>query len=177
MFENSSEELAVNKLVLLYILKKIEIDLTNSQITQVVMENEIMNYFSLQQFLSELIQSNFLKTYKEDFKEYYSLTKKSVQTLEYFISRIPSDLKENLDKYISTNKEKVLKETQVKCNYSKLSDNEFIVNLKVIENQIPLINIDLNVASTKQAKLICDNWKKNAPNLYGDIIQVLIQKS
>ncbi|SHH01962.1 DUF4364 family protein [Tepidibacter thalassicus] len=176
MFQNTSEELAVNKLLLLYILNKIEIDLTNSQITQVVMENDLMNYFSLQQFLSELMQSNFLTTYKEDGKEYYSLTKKSIQALEYFMSRIPSDIKEKIDVYIFKNKEKVLKETQIKANFSKISENEFIVNLKVIENQTPLIHIDLNVASNKQAKLICENWKKNAPNIYGEIIQLLIKK-
>ncbi|SHJ67769.1 DUF4364 family protein [Tepidibacter formicigenes] len=176
MFENTSEELAVNKLLLMYILNRIEINLTNSQITQVVMENDFMNYFSLQQFLAELTQSNFLKVYKEEGKEYYSLTKKGNQALEYFLSRIPLDVKEKIDIYISKNKEKVLKETQIKSNFSKISENEFIVNLKVIENQVPLINIDLNVASNKQAKLICDNWKKNAPTIYGEIIKLLIKK-
>ena len=48
MFENSSEELAYHKLLILYILEKIKMDLTNSQITQVVLETEMMNYFSLQ---------------------------------------------------------------------------------------------------------------------------------
>ena len=55
MFENSSEELASHKLLILYILNKINMDLTNSQITQVVLETEMMNYFSLQQFLSPLM--------------------------------------------------------------------------------------------------------------------------
>ncbi|MCK8663256.1 DUF4364 family protein, partial [Clostridioides difficile] len=32
-------------------------DLTNSQITQVVLETEMMNYFSLQQLLSQLMES------------------------------------------------------------------------------------------------------------------------
>lgn len=176
MFKNSSEELAVNKLLLLYILNKMEIHLTNSQITQIVMENDLMNYFSLQQFISELIQSNFISIFKEDNKEYYSLTKKSIETLEYFISRIPLDLKETIDIYILQNKDEVLKETQIKSNFSKINENEFVVNLKVIENQSALINIDLNVASNKQAKLICDNWKKNAPNMYGEIIKLLIKK-
>ena len=45
MFENSSEELASHKLLILYILNKINMDLTNSQITQVVLETEMMNYF------------------------------------------------------------------------------------------------------------------------------------
>ena len=74
MFENSSEELASNKQLILYILNKINKDLTNSQITQVVLDTEVINYFSLQQFLSQLMESKFLTTYKDSNREYYSLT-------------------------------------------------------------------------------------------------------
>ncbi len=38
MFENSSEELASHKLLILYILNKVDMDLTNSQITQVILD-------------------------------------------------------------------------------------------------------------------------------------------
>lgn len=55
MFENSTEELAYHKLLILYILDKINMDLTNSQMTQVVLETDIMNYFSFQQILSQLM--------------------------------------------------------------------------------------------------------------------------
>ncbi|KXZ40296.1 protein of unknown function [Alkalithermobacter thermoalcaliphilus JW-YL-7 = DSM 7308] len=176
MFLRSSEELAVNKLLILYILDKMEIPLTNSQITQVIMENEFVDYFSLQQFISELVQSNFIKILNEEGKDYYSLTEKSIEALEYFISRIPEDMKEKIDKYVLENKENILKETQIKSNFYKKGPDEFVVNLKVIEKHIELINIDLNVPSNKQAKLICDNWKKNAPDIYGEIIQLLIKK-
>ena len=71
MFENSSEELAYHKLLILYILEKINMDLTNSQITQVVLETEVMNYFSLQQFLAQLMESKFLTIYEDSNKEYY----------------------------------------------------------------------------------------------------------
>lgn len=175
MFQNSSQDLAVNKLLLLYILSKMEIHLTNTQLTQIALENELMNYFSLQQFLTELTESKFLRSFTENSKECFTLTKKSMDVLEYFISRIPLDAKEKIDNYIIHNKEEVLKETQVKSSFSKLSTNEFVVNLKVLENQTTLINLDLNVASNKQAKIICDNWKKNATTIYGDIIQLLIQ--
>jgi len=73
MFENSSEELAYHKLLVLYILRKIKTDLTNSQITQVVLETEMINYFSLQQMLSQLMDSKLLKIHKKNDREYYTL--------------------------------------------------------------------------------------------------------
>ena len=174
MFENSSEELAYHKLLILYVLEETNMDLTNSQITQVILETEVMNYFSLQQFLSQLMEDNFLKIYEDSNKEYYTLTKKGIDTLEYFLSRIPDQIKEKLDEYIRLNKENLLADTQVKSSFVKQSDNEFIVNLRVIENQSNLIDLNLNVSSEKQAKLICDNWKKNASYMYAEIIDLLI---
>ncbi len=59
MFENSSEELAYHKLLILYILEKIKMDLTNSQITQVVLETEMMNYFHYNSFYLSLWNLSF----------------------------------------------------------------------------------------------------------------------
>ena len=175
MFENSSEELASNKLLILYILNKINMDLTNSQITQVVLDTEVINYFSLQQFLSQLMESKFLTTYKDSNREYYSLTQKGLEILEYFLSRIPEDITKRIDEYISNNKETLLSDTQVKSSFVKKSDHEFIVNLKVIENQSNLIDLNLNVSSEKQASLICNHWRKNASYMYAEIIDLLIR--
>ena len=175
MFENSSEELASNKLLILYILNKINMDLTNSQITQVVLDTEVINYFSIQQFLSQLMESKFLTTYKDSNREYYSLTQKGLEILEYFSSRIPEDIAKKIDEYISNNKETLLSDTQVKSSFIKKNDHEFIVNLKVIENQSNLIDLNLNVSSEKQASLICNNWRKNASYMYAEIIDLLIR--
>ncbi|EPZ53823.1 hypothetical protein H477_4662 [[Clostridium] sordellii ATCC 9714] len=120
------------------------------------------------------MEANFLKIYEDSNKEYYTLTKKGIDTLEYFLSRIPDQIKEKLDEYIRLNKENLLADTQVKSSFVKQSDNEFIVNLRVIENQSNLIDLNLNVSSEKQAKLICDNWKKNASYMYAEIIDLLI---
>ena len=176
MFENSSEELASHKLLILYILDKINMDLTNSQITQVVLETEMMNYFSLQQFLSQLMESKFLTTYKESDREYYSLTQKGLEILEYFLSRISEDVTKKIDEYISLNKKNLLSDTEVKSSFIQQNDNEFIVNLKVIENQSNLIDLNLNVSSEKQAQKIGNNWKRNASYMYAEIIDLLIKE-
>ncbi|MFI3210521.1 MAG: DUF4364 family protein [Peptostreptococcaceae bacterium] len=174
MFENSSEELASNKLIILYIIDKINVDLTNSQITQVALDTDIMNYFSLQQILHELLDVKLLNAYKESTKEYYCLTQKGFEILESLIDKIPQDMGSKISNYIKENKHKILVNTEIVAEFIKESDFEFIVNLKVIENRRDLINLKLNVSSEKQALLICNNWKKNASVTYAEIIQSLI---
>lgn len=176
MFQNSSEQLASNKLLILYIMNKMNVDLTNSQITQIVLETEVMNYFSFQQFLSELIESKFLNIYKEDDREYYRLTQRGLEMLEYFLPKV-SDNSIKINDYIKKNKERILSETEVKATFKKENEREFIVNLRVIENKSDLINLNLNVSSEKQALSICKNWKNNASYIYAEIIQSLISEN
>ena len=52
MFENSAE-LAENKLLLLYILQVLKRPISNSQLTEIILENNLINYFTLQQYISE----------------------------------------------------------------------------------------------------------------------------
>ena len=176
MFENSSEEIIYHKLLILRILKKANMPLTNSQITQVVLDTEMMNYFSLQSLLSELTDSKLITTYKESGREYYTLTLNGEESHDYFVSRIPETVMDKVDKYICDNKGNLLADTQIKSSFVKQSDNEYIVNLRVVEDQSNLIDLNLNVSSEKQANSICNNWKKNASEMYTEIISLLIEK-
>lgn len=64
-------------------------------------------------------------------------------------------------------------DTQVSADYHKLDDTEYIVELKITENHLILADIKLTMASNKHAKRMCENWKKNAQFLYGDLVNLL----
>lgn len=173
MFIENTEELAQNKLLLLYIIDKSEVPLTNGQITEFVLENNYMNYFLIQQFLGELVSSKFIEYSRSDNKETYTLLKKGKITLDYFIDRIPEEIKKDIDKNFEIKKEEIKRETQVIGDYFKKSENEYIVNLKLVENNNTLFSLYLNVVSSEQAKTICDNWKLNPDRVYQQILNTL----
>jgi len=70
----SNKELAENKLILLYIIDKVNIPISNLQITKIILENKFMNYFMLQQLLNELCTSNYLLYKNIDNKAFYTIT-------------------------------------------------------------------------------------------------------
>lgn len=174
MFANNSKDEAENKLIVLYIFNKFEIAITNNQITDFIMENELLNYFVLQQFLSELVNTSLLEYTQNEEHYYYLITEKGKDTLNYFKDRLSDKLLKKLDQSIEKRKKLILKETQISANYKKKSKNDYLVELKVVENDITLIDLKLDVVSNKQAKLICDNWKNKAQDIYGEIINLLI---
>lgn len=80
MFTDNSQQLARFKLLLLYIIHRFGFPVSNTQLTQFVLENDIMDYFMLQQFLSELEDSKFVTNESSD-KNMSSLSLMQEKTL------------------------------------------------------------------------------------------------
>ncbi|WIV11442.1 DUF4364 family protein [Proteiniborus sp. MB09-C3] len=176
MFVDNSKELAQYKLLILYILDNAEIPMNNSEITQFLLENNYMNYFLAQQFISELVSSKFIEFSTKDGQEYYHLSRAGRDTLSFFNDRIPQSLKDEVNKKYQKKKEEMIKDSQIVGNYYKKNESEYIVNLKVIEKDINLFSMSLNVVSNKQAKMICNNWKESPHEIYKKIIELLIDE-
>ena len=56
-----AEPLTLYKLIILYMLKKVDFPLTNAQITDFMLDHEYTTYFTLQQALSELLESELIR--------------------------------------------------------------------------------------------------------------------
>ena len=176
MFLESNDELVEHKLLILYILDKLDIPMTNTEITQFILENNYMNYFLVQQFLGELVNSKFVEFSTRDGYEYYHLSNAGKDTLTFFGDRITEEVKEDIDGKSKQMKQDMIKDTQVIGNYYRKNESEYIVNLRAIEKDIVLLNLSLSVVSNKQAKLICGNWKENPETIYKNIFDLLIKE-
>ena len=174
VFEGT-QELAENKLLILYIFDKLQNPASNNQITEIVLQNNLLNYFHLQQYLSELVDSNFLKLDKQEKKHLYSLSVKGKNVLEYFENRISSNKKDIIDVYMDIHGELIKKETEVTADYFPDNDNNYSVTCKIIEDKKTIIELKLNVESNQKAKSICANWKSNASEIQKKLTALLIE--
>jgi predicted transcriptional regulator len=173
MFGDTTE-LAENKLLLLYIFDKIKLPISNIQITQIVLENNFINYFTLHQYISELISSGFLEYTGEKSKHRLVITDRGSRVLDMFKERLPKNRIETTDAYLKRHAEKIKKEVTIAADYTIEGDNNYIVNLKATENNVILIDLKINVPSNKQARELCSRWKTNSAEIYNNIIRQLI---
>lgn len=172
MFENSAE-LAENKLLLLYILKALKRPISNSQLTEIVLENNLINYFTLQQYLSELIASGFSEYEEINEKKLLMLTKKGETVLSLFKDRISPSKINILDNYIKETIDSIKKELTIQSDYTLVTDSNFLVDLKALEDNSTLMELKISVPSKSKAVSLCKAWKENPSDLYNKIINVL----
>lgn len=68
-------------------LQKVDFPLTNSQISEFVLDKEYTNYFTLQQALSEMENANLIRLEKEHSRTFYHLTEEGAETIQFFKTR------------------------------------------------------------------------------------------
>ena len=174
MFLDNSNEKMVDKLKILQIVEQLAVPITNPQLTEFVLQHDLMNYFSLQQCLTELVDSSFLEYSESEGESYYLLTETGKNTIEFFRDRIPTSLRRFINDKVVEKKKSIVINTKISADYNKIDDTEeYLVELKIIENGLVLADLKLSMASNKHAKKMCENWKKNAQFLYGDLINLL----
>ncbi|WP_195979776.1 DUF4364 family protein [Clostridium butyricum] len=173
MYESSSE-LAENKLLMLYVLKAIKEPISNTQLTEIILENNFINYFTFQQYLSELEEAKFVEYHKANDKNLLILTKHGDTVLSLFKSRLSPAKIGIIDQYIKNKIESIKKELTIHADYTLGDNDSFIVDLKAVENQALLMELKLSVPSKNQAVAICNKWKDNPSDIYNTIINTFI---
>ena len=169
----NSSQLAESKLIIMYMLYKVNLPMSLSYIQEFALASEYMDYFSLSNYLSELTESEYIIKNIEHNKTTYTISKKGYKTLHLFENLIPSTTKEKINKYVAINKNQIKKDLDIVANFTE-NNNEYTVKCAVYENKTPLMELSLKVASKKYANTICDNWKKDASKYYLSFIKSLL---
>ena len=172
MYENSAE-LAENKLLVLYVIKSLRQAISKTQLTEIILENNFINYFTLQQYISELETAKFVEYIEKNDKKLLTITTKGENVLSIFNDRISPIKRDIIDNYISKTIDNIKKELTIHSDYTIEKNNSFIVNLKALEDETLLIDLKISVPTKKQATSLCNRWKENPSDIYTKIVQVL----
>ena len=172
MYENSAE-LAENKLLVLYVIKSLKQAISKTQLTEIILENNFINYFTLQQYISELETSKFVEYIEKNNKKLITITTKGENVLSIFNDRISPIKRDIIDNYISKTIDNIKKELTIHSDYTIEKNNSFIVDLKALEDETLLIDLKISVPTKKQATSLCNRWKENPSDIYTKIVQVL----
>jgi predicted transcriptional regulator len=173
--EIENYRLAENKLALLYLIDKMEIPLSNGQISQFALEENLMDYFVIQQCLGEMVETDFLESSQNENSTRYSITDAGVSALEYFERRLEPDLRKRINAYVLENRRRLKRDYEITANYFYDSlTNEFVVKCGVYEDAKVLMEVNVSVVTRDQAKIIVNNWKRSASDRYSDILDSLV---
>lgn len=160
------EAIAQNKLLILYLLKTINIQLSELQILRIVSDNGWLNYFDLKECMFELIESGLVERRDTPSGAFFAITELGGTTVFYLEKELPASLRKSVDSFCEKNRDDLRLETELHADYIKIDEGEYKVMLKVLENQVPVFELNLVTYSQASAEAFIKKWKSTAPIIY-----------
>jgi DNA-binding PadR family transcriptional regulator len=170
----NSDTLMLYKLMILYILSRVNFPLTNAQLTAFILEKGYTNYFNIQQVLSDLLDDAFITVKTIRNSSLYRITDSGLQTLQLFDNLISQGIKDDIETYLRENKYELQEEVSTPADYYQMKKGEFAAHLSVIERSTPIIDLTLVVTTEEEAIQICNNWKDKSSDVYSYLMSSLL---
>jgi len=171
---------AENKLMILYLVHMMDLPMSRSQITDFFIDKQIMNCFTVEQNLTDMVERGFLdatnKNAQNESSTSYTLTEDGVTNLDLFDKQIPRIARNVITRYIEENRGKIKKCFEKTADYfPNVDTGEYDVKLEIIDNGAMLMQITVPVITREQAKHIQSNWNENYNTLYQRILLTLTE--
>lgn len=162
------------KLIVLYMLSKVDYPLTNSQISEFILDKEYTTYFHLQQSLSEMIESNLLEKHTVRNSSYYRITEMGSTTLGFFVNDISAEIKQEVDDFLDEKGCQLKEEITALADYYKSNSGNYAVCLRLKERKVQLIDLTIMVPTEEAAKAMCAKWDSGCQDVYAQILEILL---
>ena len=161
-----------NKLLLLHDIDRLGA-VTAEQLLVFAVENDQMDYISLQLCLAELDDAGLLRKQMHALGTLYALTGKGHDALELFRKRVPHSRLASVDEAAAAWRQRFRREKQMLADFEKKADGEYMVHLRLFERNAELLHLDISVPTHDTAERFCGAWIHNATEVYAQIMHIL----
>lgn len=162
------------KLIVLYMAQQSKEEMTNSQISQFVLDHDYTDYFHLQQVLSELVETGLMKKRTVSNSSHYEITEEGSRTLFYFEKDLSSEIKKEIEQFLADRGEQVEQRIHTPADYYETPQGGYAVRCQYIEKETTIVDLTLNAPNLEAARAICRNWPKKSLDIYTAIMGELI---
>ena len=166
--------LAESKVLLLYLLNKLQDGIKSDNLYKIVSSANNMNYFSFQELLTDLIESNFVGSFTKDEDTIVKITSDGQNALSLTKSLLPGILKLKADTVFKEELANIAEQSSIITEYIPKDEKNYTVKCKIVEKNETIFEVATFAGSRDRAKQISYNWKNNANDLYPKIIDLLL---
>ena len=163
------------RIMILYMLNQVEYPLTNTQITNFILEKEYTNYFTVQETLSDLLTSELITAEPTHNNTRYRITDEGQTTLGFFHEKISDAIKEDIRNYFLDHNFDLKQETSIYADYYKVPGEGYAVRCRIRNLETDIVDLTLHVSQRQQAEAICQNWKKYNFDIYETLMDTLLK--
>lgn len=169
----TQDPLTLYKLIVLYMLNKVNFKLSYSQISSFLLEKEYTSFMTLQEVISDLQETDLIRTDASMNRTFFSITDEGRNTLSYFGNRIGDAIIADIDAFLSEKHLELKNEASITARYYKATSGEYEAELAAREKDVDLVNIRISVPAEDMAETICESWYNKNEQIYKYLMETL----
>lgn len=162
------------KLIILYMLDRVDFALSNITIAGFILEKEYTNFFTVQEVLGILEDDGLVITENSHQNTSYRISSTGKEMLEYFGNKVSDDIKKDINDYLQRNKYELKQAANIVSEFYKTTNSDYAVHCCVKENGSNLIELTVSVPDEEVADIMCSKWKEASQDIYEFVIKKLM---
>ncbi len=170
-----TEPTTLYKLMIMYLLHKVNFPLTNSQLSEFLVSKEYTSYFTFQTVINELLDAKLILHETVRNTTRYELTREGEEALMYFGKNISEAIVKDMDEYIRLNKFKLRSEVGIVSDYYKSTNQDYIVHCEIREGKGLVFEMNISMPTAEQAEAMCQRWQEENQSIYGFVMQKMME--
>lgn len=169
----TSNGLVLYKLIILYMLDRVDFPLTNAQLSQFIIDRGYTNFFNLQESLHQLIDDGFISSTMIRNTSHYQSTPEGREALAFFENKLSEGIKQDILTFFNEEKINMKNEMELQADYYPTSRGEYTVVCTINDRSDTVLELKMNVPSKNQAIAICDAWPEKSTSTYQYLLKNL----
>lgn len=157
------------KVLLCYLLYKLNCPVTEAQLYEIVLDSEVINYFFYTEAMESLLKNGSVRKLSRDGEAYIELEEKGRFGADYFNESIPYYFRKKLLKAALCYFAKLRRESEADIDIVP-TDNGCEVNCTIRDTDFALMKLSLYAPDEDQAKLIKEKILLDPTGFYSMII-------
>lgn len=173
----NNNRLAENKVLILYMLNKINKDIAENNLFKIISSINDINYFYFGQTLNDLVETRLVDSYTKDKDTIFRITSEGKNALSLTKDILPGIVKLKADNIFKQELSNIEEESSVVAEYTPKNENDYKIKCKIVENNETIFEVSTFAGSRDNAKKIVDNWNKNANTIFPKILDLLLNST
>ncbi len=173
---DNTTTLAENKVLILYILIRINNDIKQDDLFKILTNINDMNYFYFKQILIDLIDSKLVGSHTKEKEQFIRITTQGRNAYDLTKDVLPGLLKLKADNTFEKEFSLIEEEASIIAEFIPINESNYTIKCKIVENNETIFEVKTFAGSRDRAKRIVDNWNKNAKEIYPEILNLLLKK-
>jgi hypothetical protein len=161
------------KILICYLLKNIDKPISFDNISEILLQDELVNYFELVKAIDDLLVSGHIDLVMQGEQKLYKSTRLGAGTAELFERRLPFSVKEKSVKAAINLLAKIKRESENSVEIAENASGGLNVCCKILDMGDALLSINLFVPDKLQAEMVKKHFLANPELVYKGVLSLL----